>query len=101
MKNEAQFGSHKVTILRHGSSHDFYKDEQDGEASFHYNGYSLTSGKFQVVIKNEEVIVNGKVYGHLNVGDSVNINDDGVTVNSMGNVETSKYLQKNSEQARP
>jgi hypothetical protein len=101
MKNELKFGSHQVSISRHGSSHDFYTDEQGGESSFHYKGYSLASGKFEVVIKNEQLIVNDKFLSQLGVGDSVNITDGGVTINPASDVETAKRLQTDSEPARP
>jgi glutamine cyclotransferase len=97
MESETQFRSHKITISRHGSSHEFYTEEQGGEESFHYTGHCLTSAKFDVVIKDEEVTVNGKVYGQLHTGDSVNIGDNGVTVNSLNEVETAQYFQTNSE----
>jgi hypothetical protein len=97
MESETQFRSHKITIARHGSSHEFYTEEQDGEDGFHYTGHSLACGKFDVVIRDEEVIVNGKVYGQLHKGDSVNIGDNGVTVNSLNEVETAQYFQTNSE----
>ena len=103
MKDETRFGSHKITVSRRGLTNASYIEELgDGNSpSYHYCGYKFGSGRYEVVIKNEEVTVNGKVYGQLNLGDSVNINDKGVTVNSMSNVETAKYLQTNSEQARP
>jgi hypothetical protein len=103
MKDMTQFRSHKVTVSRHGlTSSSYIEDLGDSKPSYHYSGYSFGSGRYEVVIKNdEELTVNGKVYGQLNGGDSVNIDDRGVTVNSMSNVETAKYLQTNSEQARP
>lgn len=99
--NVTQFGSHKITVARHAMSHGAYIEEPGDNIapSFHYTGFSL-SGKYQVVIVNEEVTVNGKVYSRLNKGDSVNITDSGVTVNSLDYGETAQYLQTNSEQAR-
>ncbi|HKC65882.1 MAG TPA: hypothetical protein VKB86_19720 [Pyrinomonadaceae bacterium] len=95
-----QFGSHKITVEPKGVTHSSYIEEHDKEASYHYSSYGLT-GHYEVVIKDDEVIVNGKSYGQLNKGDAVKISDNGVTVNSMSVAETAKYLQTNSEQARP
>ena len=97
-----QFGSHKITISRHDLIHgSAYIEEHDMEASFHYKGFSLSSGQFKVIIKDEKVIVNGQTYGQLKTGDSVSITDDGVRVNSLDYGETARYLRTNSEQARP
>lgn len=96
-----QFGSHRITVARRDLSRGAYVEEHDQEVSFHYAGYGLTSGRFQVAIKDEKVFVNGQAYGQLNQGDSVSITDDGVKVNSMDYGETAKYLRTNSGQARP
>ncbi|MDQ3821541.1 MAG: hypothetical protein M3362_28205 [Acidobacteriota bacterium] len=81
-------------------THSSYIEEHDNERSYHYSSYGV-SGHYEVVIKDEEVTVDGKPYGQLNKGDAVNISSKGVTVNSMGVAETAKYLQTNGEQARP
>ena len=96
-----QFGSHQIIVSRHDFTYGAYLDEHDKEASFHYTGFSFTSGRFKVAIKDERVTVNGQDYGQLNKGDSVSITDDGVRVNSLDYGESARYLQTNSEQARP
>jgi len=102
MKDVTQFGSHKITVARHATTNEAYIEELgDSNPSYHYSGYRFPTGRFEVVIKDEEMSINGKFYGRLNTGDSVNINDKGVTVNSMSDGETAKYLQTNSEQSRP
>ena len=102
MNDVTKFGSHKVTDSRYALSNEAYIEEgDDSDTSYHYIGYNLASGKYHVVIENEEVVVNGRVYGQLREGDSVNITDTGLTVNSLDYGETVKYLQTNSEQARP
>ena len=102
MNDVTKFGSHKVTVSRYALSNEAYiKEDDDRSTSYHYIGYNLASGKYHVVIENEEVIVNGRVYGQLHEGDTVNITDTGLTVNALDYGETVKYLQTNSEQARP
>lgn len=97
-----QFGSHRITVSRHDLIHGAaYIEEHDKEASFHYKGFSPTSGQFKVVIKDEKVTVDGQDYGQLNPGDSVSITDDGVRVNAMDYGETARYLRTNGGQARP
>jgi glutamine cyclotransferase len=96
-----QLGSHKITVSRHDFIYGAaYMEEHDKEASFNYKGFSLSSGQFKVVVKDEKVFVNGQDYGQLSDGDSMSITDEGVRVNSLDYGETAKYLRTNSEQAR-
>lgn len=96
-----QFGSHQIIVSRRDFTYGAYLEEHDKEASFNYKGFSFTSGRFSVAIKDERVTVNGQDYGQLNKGDSVHITDDGVSVNTLDYGQTARYLQTNREQARP
>jgi hypothetical protein len=70
-------GSHKVTVTPRCVTkkiNNTFPDKQEI--------YDLTCGNTNVVIKNEELIVNGKSYGMLKAGDPVEVNNGQVLVNS-------------------
>jgi hypothetical protein len=70
-------GSHKVTVTPRCITKEINNSFPDKQEI-----YDLTCGNTNVVIKNEELIVNGKSYGMLKAGDSVEVNSGRVLVNS-------------------
>lgn len=94
----ANFASHKVTVQRNGITNRFGVEERETAAIFHYDGYSFSGERLKVKIENDQVVVNDKMLGKLKTGDSVQIGDDGITVNSLDHGQTEKYLQANAGQ---
>ncbi len=70
-------GSHKVTITPRCVTKEINNRFPDKQEI-----YDLTCGETNVVIKNEELIVNGKSYKTLQAGDSVEVHNGQVLVNS-------------------
>lgn len=70
-------GSHKVKITPRCTTKEINNRFPDKQEI-----YNLTCGNTNVVIKNEELVVNGKSYGMLKAGDSVEVNSGQVLVNS-------------------
>ena len=91
------FDSHKVKLDRRGITNRFGVEERD-HAIFHYDGYSLSGDRLKVTIENEKVSVNEKQVGMLKAGDSVQIGDDGLTVNKLDHGQTEKYFQESLKQ---
>jgi hypothetical protein len=92
------FASHKVTVKRHGITNRFGIEERGTAPIFHYDGYGLSGARMKVTIENDQVMINDKMVGKLNAGDSVHIDDDGIVVNSLDHGQTEKYLQANAGQ---
>jgi hypothetical protein len=70
-------GSHKVTITPRCVTKEINNRFPDKQEI-----YNLTCGDTNVVIRNEELIVNGKSYKVLKAGDSVEVHSGQVLVNS-------------------
>lgn len=93
------FASHKVKLDRHGITNRFgVEDRDDKLAIFRYDGYSHSGTRLRVTIENDKVMVNDKNVGVLKQGDSVQIGDDGLTVNSLDYGQTAKYLEASLKQ---
>jgi hypothetical protein len=88
-----QVGTHKVTVLRHGLEKKVNAEKDPN--NFEYAGVGLTGQKLKVRITGDKVMVNGVDFGMLRPGDSLQISDEGVAVNSMDYVESEKYLRAN------
>ncbi len=99
-KTTMAFASHKATLTRAGITLRQGVEELGDAATYHYDGYCYTGTRLKVDIKNDDVFVDGKLYGRLNKGDVIVIADDGLRVNSLDNGETEKYLRANNEQSR-
>lgn len=94
-----KFATHTVTMKRHGITHRFGVEERDPQlAIFHYDGYNMSGDRLKLRIENDKVLVNDKMVGTLNKGDSVRITDDGFTVNALDHGQTEKYLQASLKQ---
>ncbi|HLN99841.1 MAG TPA: hypothetical protein VK208_15385 [Pyrinomonadaceae bacterium] len=89
------FGTHKVTVSRHGFEKRLNVGEQDSIPTLEYAGLSADGKGLKVSIKGDKVRVNDVDYGRLRPGDSVLISDDGLAVNSMDYGESEKYLRAN------
>lgn len=92
------FASHKVKLDRHGVTNRFGVEEHGRLAIFHYDGYSASGTRLKVKIEEEKVMVNDMNVGVLKQGDSVQIGDDGLTVNSLDYGQTAKYLEASLKQ---
>jgi hypothetical protein len=92
-----QFGSHNVTVSRHGVTNRIGIEEHDNIAIFRYSGLNTTGERVDVKIQNEEITLNGHSQGLLRPGDTVRIADEGIAVNSMDFGQTAKYLEANAE----
>jgi hypothetical protein len=92
-----QFGSHKVTVSRHGVTSRIGIEEHDNVAIFRYSGLNTTGERINVKIQNEEITLNGHSQGFLRPGDTIHIRDEGIAVNSMDFGQTAKYLEANAE----
>lgn len=92
------FASHKVKLDRHGITNRFGVEDRDQLAIFRYDGYSSSGTRLRVTIENDKVMLNDKNVGVLKQGDSVQIGDDGLTVNSLDYGQTAKYLESSLKQ---
>lgn len=92
------FASHKVMLDRGGITNRFGVEERGQLAIFHYDGLNLSGDRLRVKIENDKVMVNDTMKGTLKVGDSVKIDDDGLTVNALDHGQTEKYLQSSLAQ---
>src|SRR6266545_2803512 len=64
-----------------------------------YAGINTDGKGLKVSIQGDKVSINGVERGNLLPGDSVQISDDGVAVNSLDYGESEKYLRANSSSA--
>ncbi|MBA2647427.1 MAG: hypothetical protein H0U81_11585 [Pyrinomonadaceae bacterium] len=101
----SRVGSHRVTVNRSVLSgnisalHGTAGVEGEGNAAtFRYSERRVDGVCYEVVIKADEMMLDGEPYGKLKEGDSVHINDDGITVNDMDYGDSEKYLKANGGQ---
>lgn len=100
--SESRVGSHRVTVNRSVLSGNLSAHtgtvEVEGEgnaAIFRYSERRVDGVCYEVVIKADEMTLDGEPYGKLKEGDSVHINDYGITVNDMDCGDSEKYLRAN------
>ncbi len=93
-----KFASHRVSVQRHGITNRFGVEQTGPAPIFRYDGYGLSGARMKVTIENDRVVMNDKVLGKLKTGDSVHLDDDGITVNALDHGQTETYLQANAGQ---
>ncbi len=90
--------SHKVKLDRHGPTNRFGVEDRGQLAIFRYDGYNGSGTRLRVTIDKDKLMINDKDAGILKQGDSVQIGDDGLTVNSLDYGQTAKYLEASLKQ---
>lgn len=77
-ESQTQMGSHAVTVKPGSTFSESSSTEMNGETVYHYR-----TGDVTVLISNEELTVNDVVYGMLEEGDSILIDEGKVFINDI------------------
>ncbi len=93
------FASHNVKLDRYGVTNRFGVESTGATEIFRYDGFNMAGQRLKVTIQDEKVMINESPAGMLKKGDSINISDDGVRVNSLDYGQTKEYLQANAGSA--